>query len=70
MQGNFLATLLRIVAAIVGGNLIYYLLLVPVLPSVLRHQRGKMDAGLFLAFLICVAVWGVLQVRGGRRPRR
>lgn len=56
-------------AAILVGNAIYFLVLFPDLPSVLRHQPFRFDAGLLLDFLCCVVVYGVIRL-GVAQARR
>jgi hypothetical protein len=48
--------------AVLVGNAIYFLVLFPTLPESLRHQPRRMDAGLLLAFLCCVAIYGVIRM--------
>lgn len=48
--------------AVLVGNAIYFLVLFPALPESLRHQPLQMDAGLLLAFLCCVAIYGVIRM--------
>lgn len=49
-------------AAILAGNAIYFLVLFPGLPRVLQHQPFRIDAGLALAFLCCVTLYGVIRL--------
>ena len=49
-------------AAIVIGNGIYYLSLVPHLPEALRHQGFLMDWGMGVDFLVCVTVYGLIRL--------
>lgn len=48
--------------AVLVGNAIYFLVLFPVLPPSLQHQPLRMDAGLLLAFLCCVGIYGVIRM--------
>ncbi|MEO8349353.1 MAG: hypothetical protein ABI610_10605 [Acidobacteriota bacterium] len=48
--------------AVLVGNAIYFLVLFPALPQGLRHEPLRMDAGLLLAFLCCVGVYGVIRM--------
>lgn len=56
--------------AIVCGNLIYFYLIEPfLLPESWHHQPFRMDAGLLLDFLFCLAL--LFLIRGFRRgPER
>lgn len=49
-------------AAILVGNAIYYLSLVPHLPDTWRHQLDHPDAGLLLDFVVCVGVYGLIRL--------
>jgi hypothetical protein len=56
----------RSLAAVIVGNLVYFALF-PVLPPVLRHGIssfgvGKFDWGLLLDFLICAALYVLLNL--------
>ena len=42
--------------AILLGNAIYFLLLVPLLPQILVHKVFTIDLGLALDFLLCVGI--------------
>jgi len=48
---------LRSFAAVVTGNAIYFVVLLPYLPPWLRHRPMGMDAGLLLDFIICVVLY-------------
>jgi ABC-type uncharacterized transport system permease subunit len=48
--------------AVLVGNAIYSLALFPVLPASLQHQPLRMDAGLLLAFVCCVGIYGVIRM--------
>lgn len=58
---------LRALAAVVSGNLLYFFVLMPVLPELLRHRPLRWDLGLLLDFVICAVIYRAL----GRlmRPR-
>lgn len=55
-------------AAILAGNAVYFLVLFPDFPS-LQHQPMKIDFGLVLDFLCCVAVYAVIRL-GAAHARR
>ncbi len=64
-------------AAILAGNAIYFLILFPALPPALQHQPPapddplpfRFDAGLALAFLCCVTVYGVIRMASRHAQR-
>jgi hypothetical protein len=46
--------------AILGGNIIY-LLITPYMPVALQHQTFRLDWGLGLDFVLCVALYGLIR---------
>jgi hypothetical protein len=54
--GRSLGQWLEYLAAILVGNGIYFLSLLPHLPVVLRHRLGQIDLGLALDFVVCAAL--------------
>ena len=56
-------------AAILAGNAIYFLILFPGLPRILQHQPFRFDAGLALAFLCCVGIYGVIRMASRHAQR-
>lgn len=61
--------LLRSLIAVLAGNAIYFVLLLPHLPQWLRHRPMKIDAGLAFDFVICLVLYiGLGRVMPGR-PR-
>lgn len=53
---------LEYLVAILLGNAIYYLSLLPHLPGPLRHQGFQTDGGLLVDFAVCVAVYGLIRL--------
>lgn len=53
---------LEYLVAILIGNAIYYLSLVPHLPEALRHRGFGMDGGVLIDFAVCVGVYGLLRL--------
>ncbi len=53
--------------AVLIGNIIYFLLLVPRLPTGARHVPFHLDLGLMIDFAICAAVYAALEYGLGRR---
>ena len=63
---NFLQALL---AVLLGNNI--YFLLERYLPAGARHVPLKLDAGIVVDFLFCLAVFGIIKtVAGGKRKSR
>ncbi len=60
---------LEYLIAILLGNAIYFLSLVPHLPESLHHRAFRYDWGLALDFAVCVGVYGLIRL-GGRLHRR
>jgi len=60
---------LQYLVAILVGNAIYFLSLLPYLPEVWRHQGFRQDLGLLLDFAVCVGVYGLMRL-GARLNRR
>jgi hypothetical protein len=48
--------------AIVLGNALYFLVLMPVLPEAWRHQRFELDAGLGLDFVLCLGLYALARL--------
>ena len=46
--------------AVLGGNLLYFAVLLPYLPPAARHRPGELDLGLVVDFWICLAFYGLL----------
>jgi len=55
--------------AILAGNAVYFLVLFPGLSPGLQHQPVKVDPGLVLDFLCCVAVYGVIRLASAHARR-
>jgi hypothetical protein len=53
---------LEYLAAIMIGNAIYYLSLVPHLPAALVHRGFQVDLGMGVDFVVCVAVYGLIRL--------
>ena len=50
--------------AILAGNALYFLVLMPRVPRWLVHQPFRLDAGLLLDFLLCLAIYGLARSVG------
>ena len=62
--GMSLSNFQRSLAAVLLGNLIYFALLMPILPAVARHgislRTPRIDLGLVIDFVICAAIYVLL----------
>ena len=57
-----LANFLKSLVAVVVGNTIYFLLLMPLLPPAAKHGVARIDLGLVIDFWVCVAVFGLIEL--------
>jgi len=57
-----LARILKSLAAVLIGNAIYFLAVMPMMPPRGRHTPFRLDLGLLIDFWICVAVYGALEI--------
>ena len=48
--------------AVLLGNALYFLLLMPRLPEAWQHQRFVLDAGLVIDFLVCLGIYGLARL--------
>ncbi len=62
--------LLKYLLAILLGNLIYFVAILPHVPEAGRHQPFRLDLGLVIDFWTCVACWGVIEMVSRRRRQR
>ncbi|HUJ30647.1 MAG TPA: hypothetical protein VLY23_05160 [Candidatus Acidoferrum sp.] len=53
---------LEYLVAILLGNAIYYFSLLPHLPKALHHEGYRIDLGMLLDFVVCVAVYGLIRL--------
>ncbi|MFQ5663121.1 MAG: hypothetical protein ACE5HL_04755 [Terriglobia bacterium] len=65
------STLWYILAAVLAGNGLYFLLLFPHLPASWQHQPFALDRGLGLDFLLCLGAYGLIRLAqaAGLTPR-
>jgi hypothetical protein len=59
--------LIKQTIAVIGGNLLYFLVLMPHLPPAGRHRADQLDLGLIVDFWVCVVVYGVIELVDRRR---
>ncbi|HWP84533.1 MAG TPA: hypothetical protein VNN17_05050 [Terriglobia bacterium] len=57
----------KTLVAVLGGNFLYYGVLYPYLPPEAQHQSYQIDLGLLVDFWICLALYGLLAFRFGRK---
>jgi hypothetical protein len=53
---------LEYLIAILLGNVIYYYSIVPHLSKAFQHTGYRIDLGMLLDFVICVAVYGLIRL--------
>lgn len=61
--------LLKQFVAILIGNALYFLLLMPHLPVRAQHRPDKLDLGLLIDFWICVVIYGLVELIARRRRK-
>jgi hypothetical protein len=61
-----LRTWLLSLVAVLGGNAIYFVLLLPELPPAWVHQPFQADRGLALDFACCLALYLILRAASAR----
>lgn len=58
MLRNFTKSLM----AVLAGNGVYFLLLMPHLPPVARHREFDFDLGLLVDFWLCLVAYGLIEL--------
>ena len=53
--------------AVIAGNLLYFFVLMPHLPTAGRHRPDKFDLGLIVDFWVCVVVYGAIELLDRRQ---
>jgi hypothetical protein len=53
---------LKALAAVIAGNLVYFLALMPHLPPAGRHHANHLDLGLAVDFWVCLAMYGLIDL--------
>jgi len=64
-----LRRLLKQTIAVIGGNLLYFFVLMPHLPAAGRHRPDRLDLGLIVDFWACVVLYGIVEFIDRRRRR-
>ena len=59
--------LLKQLAAVVLGSLLYFFVLMPHLPSTARHQPFRLDWGLLVLAWLCLVIYGLIELLFRRR---
>ena len=53
---------LKALVAVVLGNAVYFLVLLPYLPPAGRHRPNQLDWGLLVDFWVCLAMYGLVDL--------
>jgi len=61
--------LIKQLIAVVGGNLLYFFVLMRYLPPAGRHRPDRLDLGLLVDFWVCVVVYGLIELIDRLRRR-
>jgi len=64
-----LRRLLKQFVAVVAGNLLYFFLLMPHLPSAGRHRPFRIDFGLLVDAWVCLVLYGTIEWIDGKWRR-
>lgn len=62
--------MLKSLIAVVSGNVVYFFLLLPVLPHSARHRPLHFDLGLILDAWICLVIYGALSLLLREKTRK
>ena len=62
-----LSNFLKSLVAVVLGNAIYFLLIMPLLPAAGRHGIARIDLGLVIDFWVCLVVFGLIELLRRRK---
>ena len=54
--------LLKQLAAVVLGSLLYFFVLMPHLPPAARHEPYRLDLGLLIDAWICLVLYGLIEL--------
>ena len=68
MSKSAMRNFLHALAAVLGGNAVYFLLL-PHLPPSVQHMPDRIDLGLILDFLFCLILLGLIKAIARGNPR-
>jgi ABC-type uncharacterized transport system permease subunit len=61
-KSSVFANFLRSLIAVVVGNAIYFLVIMPLLPAAGRHGIARIDLGLVIDFWVCLVVFGLIEL--------
>lgn len=64
-----LPRLLKQLAAVVLGSLLYFFVLMPHLPPAARHQPYRLDWGLLVDAWICLVIYGLIELAFRQRRK-
>jgi hypothetical protein len=66
LASRSVASFIHALAAVLAGNAAYFLLM-PFLPSSIRHVPFRIDLGLAVDSCFCVVAFGILKAMAGRK---
>jgi len=61
---------MKSLVAVVTGNILYYFVLMPLLPPAGHHKPGELDLGLLVDFWLCLVILGIIELFMRVRARR
>jgi hypothetical protein len=65
-----LPRLLKQLAAVVLGSLLYFFVLMPHLPPAARHEPYRLDLGLLVDAWVCLVLYGLIELAIRSRRNR
>jgi hypothetical protein len=62
VQFSVRSNLAKSFVAVISGNAIYFILLMPLLPAAAQHRPKRLDLGLLFDFWVCLVCYGVVEI--------
>jgi hypothetical protein len=70
VQSSVRSNLAKSFVAVISGNAIYFILLMPLLPPAAQHRPKQLDLGLLFDFWVCLVCYGVVEIISRVQARR